>query len=49
MVCCMLQGLANALGRQLLRTRRSFTATVFSADGKEQGRQGEASDENKRT
>jgi hypothetical protein len=26
-------GLGNELGRQLLRTRRSFTATVFSADG----------------
>ena len=26
-------GLRNEVGRQLLRTRRSFTATVFSADG----------------
>lgn len=27
------QGFANEVGRQLLRKRRSFTATVFSADG----------------
>eukprot|EP00197_Chlamydomonas_leiostraca_P013131 CAMPEP_0202872482 /NCGR_PEP_ID=MMETSP1391-20130828/21300_1 /ASSEMBLY_ACC=CAM_ASM_000867 /TAXON_ID=1034604 /ORGANISM="Chlamydomonas leiostraca, Strain SAG 11-49" /LENGTH=518 /DNA_ID=CAMNT_0049553531 /DNA_START=71 /DNA_END=1624 /DNA_ORIENTATION=+ len=27
------QGLANEVGRQLLRKRRAFTATVFSADG----------------
>lgn len=26
-------GIGNAVARQLLRTRRSFTATVFSADG----------------
>lgn len=26
-------GLGNEVGRQLLRTRRSFTATVLSADG----------------
>eukprot|EP00798_Chlamydomonas_sp_ICE-L_P005885 gene5885-33456_t len=26
-------GIGNAIGRQLLRTRRSFTSTVFSADG----------------
>ena len=26
-------GLGKAVGRQLLRTRRSFTATVFSPDG----------------
>jgi len=26
-------GIGNAIGRQLLRTRRAFTATVFSADG----------------
>lgn len=26
-------GLGNEINRQLLRTRRSFTATVFSADG----------------
>ncbi len=33
---CALQdytGLGNELGRQVLRTRRSFTATVLSADG----------------
>ncbi len=28
-----LGGLGRAVGRQLLRTRRSFTATVFSPDG----------------
>lgn len=28
-----LSGIGDAVGRQLLRTRRSFTATVFSADG----------------
>ncbi|KAL6745543.1 Scramblase-domain-containing protein [Haematococcus lacustris] len=27
------QGIGNEIGRQVLRTRRSFTATVFSADG----------------
>ena len=27
-------GLGKAVGRQLLRTRRAFTATVFSPDGK---------------
>lgn len=26
-------GLGKAVGRQLLRTRRAFTATVFSPDG----------------
>ena len=26
-------GIANAVGRQLLKTRRSFTATVFNAEG----------------
>lgn len=26
-------GLGKAVGRQLLRTRRNFTATVFSPDG----------------
>ncbi len=26
-------GIANELGRQLLRTHRSFTTTVFTADG----------------
>lgn len=26
-------GIGNAIGRQVLKTRRSFTATVFSADG----------------
>ena len=30
-------GLGKALGRQLLRTRRNFTATVFSPDGAWQG------------
>ena len=28
-----LGGLGKSVGRQLLRTRRSFTATVFSPDG----------------
>ncbi len=28
-----LGGLGKAVGRQFLRTRRSFTATVFSPDG----------------
>ena len=28
-----LGGLGKAIGRQFLRTRRSFTATVFSPDG----------------
>ena len=28
-----LGGLGKAVGRQLLRTRRAFTATVFSPDG----------------
>ena len=28
----------NEIGRQLLRTRRSFTATVLSADGREDPR-----------
>jgi hypothetical protein len=28
-----MKGLGDAIGRQVLRTRRSFTATVFSADG----------------
>ena len=28
-----LGGLGTTIGRQLLRTRRSFTATVFSPDG----------------
>lgn len=27
------EGIANEIGRQFLRTRRSFTASVFSADG----------------
>ena len=27
------EGIGNELGRQILRTRRSFTASVFSADG----------------
>lgn len=26
-------GIGNAIGRQVLRTRRNFTATVFNADG----------------
>lgn len=26
-------GVGDAIGRQVLRTRRSFTATVFSSDG----------------
>lgn len=31
-------GLGKEIGRQLLRTRRSFTSTVFSADGESQPR-----------
>lgn len=30
-------GIGNEIGRQLLRTRRSFTATVLSADGLQVG------------
>jgi hypothetical protein len=32
-------GLGNELQRQLLRTRRSFSSTVLSADGKQQQQQ----------